>query len=132
MDVVELEGHDGAATAADEIHDREIKANDEAILTAATVGVVAVGAALVETALLPGLILGVAAMWAPKYLPRTTAALGPVFKSSVRGIYKMAQKTKEAFAEAQEHVHDIVAEVDAEGEAVAAKAEHDTMARPAA
>ncbi len=59
-------------------------------------------------------MLGVAAMAAPKYLPKMANALGPVFKSTVRGTFKLAQKSKEAFAEAQEHVHDIVAEVKAE------------------
>lgn len=82
--------------------------------TIATVAVVAAGAALFEAALLPGLILGVAAMAAPKYLPKMAGALTPLFKSTVRGTFKLAQKSKEAFAEAQEHVHDIVAEVRAE------------------
>jgi hypothetical protein len=82
--------------------------------TIATVVVVAAGAALFEAALLPGLALGVAAMAAPKYLPRLATALTPVFKSTVRGTYKLAQRSKEAFAEAQEHVQDIVAEVRAE------------------
>jgi hypothetical protein len=82
--------------------------------TVATVVVVAAGAALFEAALLPGLVLGVAAMAAPKYLPKLAGALGPVFKSTVRGTFKLAQKSKEAFAEAQEHVNDIVAEVKAE------------------
>ena len=82
--------------------------------TVATVVVVAAGAALFEAALLPGLVLGVAAMAAPKYLPKLAGALGPVFKSTVRGTFKLAQKSKEAFAEAQEHVNDIVAEVRAE------------------
>jgi hypothetical protein len=53
-------------------------------------------------------------MAAPKYLPRLTSALAPVFKSTVRGTFKLAQKSKEAFAEAHEHVNDIVAEVRAE------------------
>ena len=82
--------------------------------TVATVAVVAVGAALFETALLPGLALGVAAVAAPKYLPRLGAALNPLFKSTVRGTYKFAQKSREMFAEAKEQVHDIVAEVHAE------------------
>jgi hypothetical protein len=63
---------------------------------------------------LPGLVLGVAAMAAPKYLPRLASSLAPVFKSTVRGTFKLAQKSKEAFAEAHEHVNDIVAEVRAE------------------
>jgi hypothetical protein len=82
--------------------------------TVATVVIVAAGAALFEAALLPGLVLGVAAMAAPKYMPKLAGALGPVFKSTVRGTFKLAQKSKEAFAEAQEHVNDIVAEVKAE------------------
>jgi hypothetical protein len=82
--------------------------------TVATVVVVAAGAALFEAALLPGLVLGVAAMAAPKYLPKLASSLAPVFKSTVRGTFKLAQKSKEAFAEAHEHVNDIVAEVRAE------------------
>lgn len=82
--------------------------------TVATVVVVAAGAALFEAALLPGIVLGVAAMAAPKYLPKMASALGPVFKSTVRGTFKLAQKSKEMFAEAHEHVNDIVAEVRAE------------------
>jgi hypothetical protein len=82
--------------------------------TVATVVVVAAGAALFEAALLPGIVLGVAAMAAPKYFPKLAGALGPVFKSTVRGTFKLAQKSKEALAEAHEHVNDIVAEVRAE------------------
>ena len=47
--------------------------------TIATVVVVAAGAALFEAALLPGLVLGVAAVAAPKYLPKLATALTPVF-----------------------------------------------------
>jgi hypothetical protein len=86
--------------------------------TVATVVVVAAGAALFEAALLPGLVLGVAAMAAPKYLPKVAASLNPLFKSTVRGTYKLAQKSKEMFAEAHEQVHDIVAEVKAEKDGV--------------
>lgn len=95
--------------------------------TVATVAVVAVGAALFETALLPGLALGVAAVAAPKYLPRLGAALNPLFKSTVRGTYKFAQKSREMFAEAKEQVHDTLAEVKAEAEAA-----KDAAERPAA
>jgi hypothetical protein len=37
-----------------------------------------------------------------------------MFKSAVRGAYKLSRKTREAVAEAKEQVHDIVAEVHAE------------------
>lgn len=117
MDAVKLEEHEASTTS-----EHETVKTDEAIATAATVGVVAVGVAVFEAALLPGVILGVAAMWAPKYLPKVVGSLTPLFKSSVRGVYKLAQKTKEVVAEAQEHVHDIVAEVHAENEAKLADA----------
>jgi len=102
-----------AAHAAEEGHDHA----NEAVTVAATVGVVAVGAALFEAALLPGIALGVAAMLAPKYVPKVGAALTPMFRSTVRGAYKFGQKTREMVAEAKEQVHDIVAEVHAEADA---------------
>ena len=90
------------------------------VATVATVGVIGIGVAVVEAALLPGVILGVAAMAAPKFAPKLGAALGPMFKSTVRGLYRISQKTREFVAETQEHVQDIVAEVDAEGQSAAA------------
>ena len=112
MDAIHNGRGDGhASAAAEEPQDQE---NGGINKTEATVVVVAAGAALFEAALLPGLVLGVAAMAAPKYLPRLASSLAPIFKSTVRGTFKLAQKSKEAFAEAQEHVSDIVAEVKAE------------------
>jgi len=95
------------AAAAEQSH-------DTGLATAATLGVVAVGALIFEAALLPGLILGAAAALAPSYLPKVGSALNPLFRSTVRGAYRLGQKSREAFAEAQEHFHDIAAEVDAE------------------
>jgi hypothetical protein len=127
----ELNGHAGHedAAAADEAQHHDAADGEatngqpsEAMTVAATVGVVAVGAALWEVALLPGIALGVAAMLAPKYVPRVSSALTPMFRSSVRGVYKFGQKTREMMAEAKEQVNDIVAEVHAEGDA-ATKAE---------
>ena len=109
--------HDGHEMSASE----EVAAgpHDEAQngglnMTVATVVVVAAGAALFEAALLPGIAIGVAAVAAPKYLPKLAGALNPLFKSTVRGAYKFGQKTREMVAEAKEQVHDIVAEVHAE------------------
>ena len=68
---------------------------------------------------MPGIALGAAAVAAPKYLPKLSSALNPLFKSTVRGTYKLAQKSKEMFHEAREHVHDAVAEVKAEAETAA-------------
>jgi len=83
--------------------------------TVATVAVVGIGAAIFETALLPGLVLGVAAMCVPRYFPQIGSALQPLFKSTVRGASRIGQKTREVVAEAHEQIQDIVAEVDAEG-----------------
>lgn len=103
------------------------ESQEELIATAATVAVVGAGVLIFEAALLPGLLLGVAAMAAPKYLPRIGAAMNPLVKSTVRGAYRMGQKTREMVAEMQEQVHDIVAEVDAEADSKAR-----TPAQPAA
>ena len=82
--------------------------------TVATVAVVGIGAAIFEAALLPGLVLGVAAMCVPRYFPQIGSALHPLFQSTVRGVVQISQKTREMVAEAHEQVQDIVAEVDAE------------------
>jgi hypothetical protein len=94
----------------------QILQDEKLMTTAATVGVVAVGAALFEVALLPGIALGVAAMIAPKYVSKIGSAVTPMFRSSVRGIYKFGQKTNEMVAEAKEQMQDIVAEVKAESD----------------
>ena len=104
------------ATAHDPDEDAEHEGQDELMATAATIGVVGAGVLIFEAALLPGLVLGIATMMVPKYLPKLGGALNPLMKSTVRGAYKMGQKTREMVAEMQEQVHDIVAEVDAEGE----------------
>jgi len=80
---------------------------------AATVGVICVGAALFEAALIPGMVIGVAAMLAPRALPKLGAAVEPAFRGAVRGTYKLGQKARHIIAEAEEQVHDIVAEENA-------------------
>lgn len=92
----------------------------EMVATVATVAVVGVAAVAFEAALLPGLVLGVAAVALPRYFPKMGQALNPLFRSTVRGAVKLGRKTKEMMAEAQEQVHDIVAEVHAEGNEAAA------------
>jgi hypothetical protein len=56
--------------------------NSDAMATVATVAVVSIGAALFEAALLPGIVLDVAAMWLPRYYPKMGTALKPLFKST--------------------------------------------------
>lgn len=107
--------HEDAHAVVENEHGDELSEEETNIVaTVATVGVVGVGVALFEAALLPGLVLGIAAVAAPKFAPKLGSALGPIFKSTVRGVYRFGQKTKEFVAETNEHVQDIVAEVDAE------------------
>jgi hypothetical protein len=88
--------------------------------TVATIGVIAVGAALIEVSLIPGMLLGVAAMLAPKFVPKLGDGIRPLIKQTVRGAYKMAQKTREAVAEAGEQMQDLMAEARVEDEHAAA------------
>jgi hypothetical protein len=110
-----------AVEPADPIQDADVDQSD-IIVTAATVAVVGVGVAVFEAALLPGVVLGVAAALVPKALPNIGAALHPLFRSTVRGAYNLSKKTREFVAETQEHVHDIVAEANAAADAKLANA----------
>jgi hypothetical protein len=122
MKKAKLEGNGSVADEAAETEIQEatstiqqkIQDNGDLVATAATVAVVGVGAAVFEAALIPGLVLGIAAVALPKYFPKIGDAIAPVFRHTVRGAYKFGQKTKEMVAEAHEQVHDIVAEVHAE------------------
>jgi vacuolar-type H+-ATPase subunit H len=113
-----LEGaEEHVEAAATEMHEEGTSGRSEIIATAATVAVVGVGALAFEAALIPGLVLGVAAMWVPQYFPKLGETLNPLFRSTVRSVYKIGRKSREMMAEAHEQVHDIVAEVHAEGDA---------------
>jgi Protein of unknown function (DUF5132) len=109
-------------------------ANGDLVGKVAIAGVIGVGAALIEASLIPGIIIGAAAILAPKVLPEVGIRLRPLFKSTIRGAYKLTEKTREAFAEAHEHVQDIMAEARHEDqeEAAAAKASSETIAAPKA
>ena len=65
--------------------DELAESQDELVATAATVAVVGAGVIIFEAALLPGLVLGIATMLVPKYLPRLGGAVSPLVKSTVRG-----------------------------------------------
>jgi hypothetical protein len=80
----------------------------------ATVAAVGLGVALIEVELIPGMLIGVAAVLAPSLLPKIGNALRPVFKYAVRAGYAIAERTKQAVSEASEQVQDIVAEVQSE------------------
>lgn len=82
--------------------------------TIATIGVIGVAAALFDLALIPGMVIGVAAAYAPKYVPTLGDRLQPLFNYTVRGAYKVTRKARSAVAETQERLHDLAAEVEAE------------------
>jgi Protein of unknown function (DUF5132) len=83
---------------------------DDMVAKVAIAGAIGVGAALIEASLIPGILIGAAAVLAPKYLPGLRDRMRPLLKSTVRGVYKISEKTREAVAEAQEQVQDIMAE----------------------
>jgi hypothetical protein len=80
----------------------------------ATVAVVGLAAALIEVELVPGILLGVAAMLAPDIIPKLGKIMRPLVKGTVRASYAVAEKSREMMAEAGEHIEDIVAEVRSE------------------
>jgi hypothetical protein len=86
-----------ARAAHDEVVPIEsVQANSEdpgdLLPTVATVAIVGIGAAVFEAALLPGMVLGVAAMCAPRFFPQTGSALHPLFKSTMRGAYQIGRR----------------------------------------
>jgi hypothetical protein len=89
----------------------EHRRNGTVTATAVTVAAVGIGAAAWEAALLPGVILGVAAMWPPHDVRQ---AFGPLVRSTARNVYRIGARAKELIADVQEQIQDIVAEVDAE------------------
>jgi Protein of unknown function (DUF5132) len=117
-------------TAAEETTGLQV--DSDLVSKVAIAGVIGVGAILIEASLLPGIIIGAAAILAPKVVPEVGTRLRPLFKSTIRGAMKLTDKTREAFAEAQEHVQDIMAEARHEDEQVAAatKAPEAAPAKP--
>lgn len=84
----------------------------------ATVAAIGIGAALIEAELIPGILIGIGAMLAPKLVPQLGSALRPLVKSVVKAGYSLAEKGREIAAETSEQIQDIVAEVKAEHEQV--------------
>ena len=62
------------------------QSHGDVVTTAATVAAVGIGAAIFEVALLPGMVLGVAAMALPRYYPKMGESLQPFFRSTIRGV----------------------------------------------
>ena len=111
----------GAAASADDHTDSDADetevdaAQPDFTTTVATIGVIGVAAALFDVALIPGIIIGVAAAYAPKYLcRRSVTACNRYSTTRSGGAYKVTRKARSAVAETQERFHDLAAEVEAE------------------
>lgn len=133
-DAIEPLESESQPTAENPAQELEEVQGDDFAAKAVTIGVVAVGVAIVESALLPGVVLGAAAALAPKYFPKLGNRLQPLFNSTVRGAYKLGRKARSAVGEIQERVSDIAAEVKAEEKAQAiepATPEPELPAQPA-
>jgi hypothetical protein len=59
---------------------------DETVATIASVAVVGIGAAVFETALIPGIIIGAAAMWLPSHYPKMGQALEPLLRTAAGSV----------------------------------------------
>lgn len=118
VDTTGVNGQAGDTHFATDVSDSATSANhggDDFTTKAAIIGAVVVGAALFEAALIPGIIIGgIAAAFAPKFVPKLGERLQPMFHSTVRGAYKLGRKARSAVGEVQEHMSDIAAEVQAE------------------
>jgi hypothetical protein len=55
---------------------------DNTVATIASVAVVGIGAAVFEAALIPGIIIGAAAMWLPSNYPKMGEALEPLLRTA--------------------------------------------------
>jgi hypothetical protein len=77
----------------------------------ATAAAIVVGAALIEIELIPGLIIGAGAIMLGKLFPELGSYARPMVKGVLRAGFSVSQKAREVMAEANEQVHDLVAEV---------------------
>jgi hypothetical protein len=80
----------------------------------ATAALVGIGVAIIEPELIPGILIGVGAAFAPKLLPALGGAMRPVVKGVVKAGYSMVASVQEMAAEARENMEDMVAEAKAE------------------
>lgn len=76
-----------------------------------TVALVGVGAALIEAELIPGILIGAAAMLVPNVLPKIGSVFRPLVKQTVRFGYAVGGRVRDGLAEVSEEVQDVLAEV---------------------
>jgi hypothetical protein len=103
------------------VHRANLFARGKDVLSAevggvATAAAIGIGAALIEVELIPGLIIGAGAILLGKMFPEIGSYARPMLKGVVRAGLSASQKLREVMAEANEEVHDLVAEVKHERE----------------
>jgi len=81
--------------------------------TAVAVGI---AAAVIESELIPGILIGAGAILLGRIFPSVAAGLRPVAKSVIRAGMVMTDKAREVAAETGEQMRDLVAEAQAERE----------------
>jgi hypothetical protein len=111
----------GHPETEDPDHKPDLFARGKDVLSAevggvATAAVIGIGAALIEVELIPGLIIGAGAILLGKMFPEIGSYARPMLKGVVRAGLSASQKLREVMAEANEEVHDLVAEVKHERE----------------
>ena len=90
---------------------------DELLTSAvATVGPLGAGVLIFEAALVPGILMGIAAIAVSKRTTDVKYTLYPIVKSTIRSLQSTGQHAKELIAETQERMEDILAEIDADQE----------------
>jgi hypothetical protein len=86
----------------------------EDVSAVATAAIVGTAAAVIESELIPGILIGAATMLVGKMFPRVTRGMRPVAKMIIRGGIAISDKAREVVAETGEQFQDIVAEARAE------------------
>jgi hypothetical protein len=117
-------GSEPGSTQRLEPHAVEEFPGDAVVPQLGSAALAAVTVAAIEAELLPGLLIGVGAMLAPKLVPGLGKVMRPVGKTLVRVGYEVAEKAQEIVAEASEQVQDMVAEIKTEKAAGQTGEEH--------
>lgn len=79
-----------------------------------TIGPAGAGNIIFEAALVPGILLGIAAIAVTKRATEVKSTLFPIVKSTILSVKITSQHARELIAETQEKMEDILAEIEAE------------------
>jgi len=93
---------------------RDILCEERTRTELATAAVVGIAAAIIEIELLPGILLGMAAMLVPKLFPNLPQVGLPLLKSGIGLGFQAMDKAQRLIADASDRAQDILAEVKAD------------------